>query len=94
MRVREEDNDVFTLPEYFLVENENVSDQSTSGTSPVQVQTSPLPPSSQIVNFVQTSTNIMRVQRTRITRCDKNAAKKQVKNPILPTKKELFDQHG
>jgi len=28
----------------------------------------------------------MRVQRTRITRCDKNAAKKQVKNPILHTK--------
>ncbi|XP_022175570.1 piggyBac transposable element-derived protein 3-like [Myzus persicae] len=85
VRVREEDNDVFTLPEYFLVENENVSDQSTSG-SPVQVQTSPLPPSSQNVNFVQTSTNTMRVQRTRITRCDKNAAKKQVKNPILHTK--------
>lgn len=88
VRVREEDNDVFTLPEYFLVENENVSDQSTSG-SPVQVQTSPLPPSSQNVNFVQTSTNTMRVQRTRITHCDKNAAKKQVKNPILHTKSRV-----
>jgi len=52
VRVREEDNDIFTLPEYFLVENENVSNQSTSG-SFVQVQTSPLPPSLQDVNFVQ-----------------------------------------
>ncbi|KAL4126036.1 hypothetical protein QTP88_010268 [Uroleucon formosanum] len=85
VRVKEEDNDIFTLPEYFLVENENVSDQSTSG-SPVQVQTSPSPPSSQNVNFVQTSTDTMRVQRTRIIRCNKNAAKKQVKNPILHNK--------
>ncbi|KAL4126484.1 hypothetical protein QTP88_010706 [Uroleucon formosanum] len=36
------------------------------------------------------ATNTTRVQRTRITRCDKNAAKKQVKNPILLTKTKVI----
>jgi hypothetical protein len=88
VRVREEDNDVFTLPEYFLVENEDVREQSTS-CSPVQVQSSRSPASLQNVNFEQINTNTMRVQSTRITRCNKNSAKKQLKTPILDNKKRV-----
>ncbi|KAF0770169.1 piggyBac transposable element-derived protein 3-like [Aphis craccivora] len=90
VRIREDDNDVFTLPEYFLVENEEVTDQSTyCSPDPEQVQTSTSPALMQNVNFEQISTDTMRVQCTRITRCNKNAAKKQVKNPILDNKKRI-----